>query len=43
MRDDGKKMWAHKGKPLYSFKQHVPAGDVEGDGFNNATWPFAKP
>jgi len=43
VRDDGKKMWAYKGKPLYTFKQDMAAGDVKGDGFNNDTWHIAKP
>jgi predicted lipoprotein with Yx(FWY)xxD motif len=42
-RDDGSKMWAHKGKPLYTFKQDMAAGDVKGDGFLNGAWQIAKP
>lgn len=42
-RDDGKKMWAHKGKPLYTFKKDTKAGDVSGDGFLNGAWHLAKP
>lgn len=42
-RDDGKKMWAHKGKPLYTFKKDTKAGDVTGDGFLNGAWHLAKP
>ena len=42
-RDDGKKMWAYKGKPLYTFKKDTKAGDVNGDGFLNGAWHIAKP
>ncbi|KQW20795.1 hypothetical protein ASC80_11405 [Afipia sp. Root123D2] len=42
-RDDGKKMWAYKGKPLYTFKKDTKAGDVNGDGFLNGAWHLAKP
>ena len=42
-RDDGSKMWAYKGKPLYTFKQDMAAGDVKGDGFLNGAWQIAKP
>jgi predicted lipoprotein with Yx(FWY)xxD motif len=43
VRDDGKKMWAYKGKPLYTFKKDMAAGDVNGDGFMNGVWHMAKP
>ncbi len=42
-RDDGKKMWAYKGKPLYTFKKDMAAGDANGDGFLNGAWHIAKP
>lgn len=42
-RNDGKKMWAYKGKPLYTFKKDTKAGDVNGDGFLNGAWHLAKP
>lgn len=42
-RDDGSKMWAYRGKPLYTFKQDTVAGDVKGDGFLNGAWHVAKP
>jgi predicted lipoprotein with Yx(FWY)xxD motif len=42
-RDDGKKMWAYKGKPLYTFAKDTKAGDTTGDGFLNGAWHFAKP
>lgn len=41
-RDDGKKQWAFKGKPLYFWAKDVKAGDRTGDGFNNV-WRVAKP
>ncbi len=42
-RDDGKKMWAHKGKPLYTWKNDKAPGDTTGDGFLNGAWHMAKP
>lgn len=41
-RDDGKKQWAFKGKPLYYWAKDMKAGDKSGDGFNNV-WHVAKP
>ena len=43
VRDDGKKMWAYKGKPLYTFKQDTAPGETKGDGFLNGAWHMAKP
>ncbi len=42
-RDDGKMMWAYKGKPLYAFKKDMAPGDTTGDGFLNGAWHMAKP
>jgi predicted lipoprotein with Yx(FWY)xxD motif len=28
VRDDGKKMWAYKGKPLYTFKKDTSPGET---------------
>ena len=41
-RDDGKKQWAFKGKPLYFWSKDMKSGDKTGDGFNNL-WHVAKP
>jgi predicted lipoprotein with Yx(FWY)xxD motif len=41
VRDDGKKQWAFKGKPLYFWSKDQKAGDKTGDGFNNA-WRIAR-
>lgn len=41
-RDDGKKQWALKGKPLYYWVKDQKVGDKTGDGFNNV-WHVAKP
>jgi predicted lipoprotein with Yx(FWY)xxD motif len=41
-RDDGKKQWAHKGKPLYFWVKDQKPGDKTGEGFNNV-WRTAKP
>jgi predicted lipoprotein with Yx(FWY)xxD motif len=40
-RDDGKKQWALKGKPLYYWVKDKMPGDKTGDGFNNA-WHVVK-
>ena len=41
-RDDGKKQWALKGKPLYYWAKDSKPGDKTGDGFNKV-WQTAKP
>jgi predicted lipoprotein with Yx(FWY)xxD motif len=41
-RDDGKKQWAYKGKPLYFFVKDQKPGDANGDGVNKV-WHAAKP
>jgi predicted lipoprotein with Yx(FWY)xxD motif len=41
-RDDGKKQWAMKGKPLYYWVKDAKPGDMTGDGFNKV-WSVAKP
>ena len=41
-RDDGKKQWAVKGKPLYFWVKDTKAGDKTGDGVLNV-WHSAKP
>ena len=40
-RDDGKKQWGHRGKPLYYWIKDQKPGDKTGDGVNNA-WRIAK-
>ena len=40
-RDDGKKQWAFKGKPLYFWSKDQKPGDTTGEGFNNV-WHVAK-
>ena len=42
-RDDGSKMWAYKGKPVYTFAKDTKPGDTTGDGFLNGAWHIAKP
>jgi predicted lipoprotein with Yx(FWY)xxD motif len=42
-RDDGSKMWALKGKPVYTFAKDTKPGDTAGDGFLNGAWHMAKP
>lgn len=41
-RDDGKKQWAFKGKPLYFWVKDQKPGDKTGDGFLNGAWHVAK-
>jgi predicted lipoprotein with Yx(FWY)xxD motif len=41
-RDDGKKQWALKGKPLYYWIKDTKAGDKTGDGVQNV-WHIVKP
>jgi predicted lipoprotein with Yx(FWY)xxD motif len=41
-RDDGKKQWAVKGKPLYYWIKDTKAGDKTGDGVQGV-WHTAKP
>jgi len=41
-RDDGKKQWAFKGKPLYFWIKDSKPGDRTGDGFNKV-WQVARP
>ena len=41
-RDDGRKQWAYKGKPLYTFVKDKKPGDATGDGVNHI-WHIARP
>lgn len=41
-RDDGKKQWALKGKPLYYWIKDSKMGDKTGDGVQNV-WHVVKP
>lgn len=43
VRDDGKKMWAYKGKPLYTWIKDTKPGDISGDGVANNSWHIAAP
>ena len=40
-RDDGKKQWAMKGKPLYYWIKDTKAGDMTGDGVQGV-WHVVK-
>ena len=42
MRDDGRKQWAYKGRPLYFWAKDAKPGDTAGDNFNNV-WHVARP
>lgn len=41
-RDDGKKQWAIKGKPLYYWVKDTKAGDKTGDGVQSV-WHIVTP
>jgi predicted lipoprotein with Yx(FWY)xxD motif len=41
-RDDGSKMWAYKGKPLYTWVRDTKPGETTGDGVQNV-WKIARP
>jgi predicted lipoprotein with Yx(FWY)xxD motif len=43
VRDDGKKQWAYKSRPLYAWSKDQKPGDKTGDGFLNNLWHVAKP
>lgn len=40
-RSDGSMMWAHGGKPLYTYQGDKKAGDMTGDGVGGV-WHIAK-
>lgn len=40
-RTDGSMMWAHKGKPLYTYEGDKKAGDATGEGMGGV-WHLAK-
>ncbi len=39
-RDDGSKMWAHEGMPLYYWYEDTQPGDISGDGVGGV-WHLA--
>jgi predicted lipoprotein with Yx(FWY)xxD motif len=41
-RDDGRKQWAYKGKPLYLWIKDQKPGDTSGDNVNKE-WHIARP
>ena len=43
VREDGKRQWAYKGKPLYGFANDGRPGDRTGDGFRAGMWNAARP
>jgi predicted lipoprotein with Yx(FWY)xxD motif len=42
-RDNGKRMWAYKGRPLYAWKNDKAPGETDGDGKLNGAWHIATP
>ena len=41
-RDDERRQWAYKGRPLYTWSKDQKPGDTTGDGFNKV-WHIARP
>ena len=41
-RDDGKKQFAYKGKPLYYFLMDKKPGEQKGNGYSNNTWHIVQ-
>lgn len=41
-RDDGKRQWTYKGRPLYRWYNDKKPGDKDGDGLRQA-WHVVKP
>jgi predicted lipoprotein with Yx(FWY)xxD motif len=41
-RDDGRRQWAYKGKPLYVWSKDEKPGDQGGEAFDNV-WRVARP
>ena len=41
--DDGTRMWAYEGKPLYTFTKDKKPGDVIGEGVKGGVWHLAQP
>ena len=41
-RDDGRRQWAYKGKPLYVWSKDEKPGDQSGEAFDNV-WRVARP
>jgi predicted lipoprotein with Yx(FWY)xxD motif len=42
LRDDGRRQWAYKGRPLYVRSKDVKPGDQGGEAFDNL-WRVARP
>jgi len=41
VRDDGKRQWAYKGKPLYTWPEDQEPGDKYGDNYNKV-WHIVR-
>lgn len=41
VRDDGRRQWAHKGKPLYTWPEDQEPGDKYGDNYNKV-WHIVR-
>jgi predicted lipoprotein with Yx(FWY)xxD motif len=43
VRPDGKRQWAYKDRPLYTWSRDTKAGEISGDGYDGNRWHIAKP
>jgi len=42
-RADGKKQWAYKGRPLYTWSKDTRPGQISGNGYGGNRWHAAQP
>ena len=42
-RTGGKKQWAYKGRPLYTWYKDTKPGQISGNGYDGNRWHAAKP
>lgn len=42
VRDDGKRQWTYKARPLYVYINDKKPGDRAGDGFRGGSWHYAQ-
>ncbi|TAL77325.1 MAG: hypothetical protein EPN75_13135 [Beijerinckiaceae bacterium] len=42
-RVSGKKQWAYKGRPLYTWLKDTKPGQISGNGYDGNRWHAARP
>lgn len=42
-REDGKRQWAYKGRPLYTWSKDLQPGQMNGEGYDGNSWHVAHP